>query len=105
MYYFVLSRGHHPFGDAFHRQGNIQCGKCDLSKLEDQLTARSLVERMVQREQADRPTTQAVLRHPLFWSREKVLAFLQDVSDRVDKEDADSALVEALERGRPEVVR
>ncbi len=60
---------------------------------------------MVQKESFDRPTTQAVLRHPLFWSRERVLAFLQDVSDRVDKEDADSALVESLERGRSEVVR
>ncbi len=106
VYHFVLSRGHHPFGDSFHRQGNIQSGRFDLSRLgEREVTARSLVERMVQRDPSRRPPTQAVLRHPLFWGRERALAFLQDVSDRVDKEDGDAALVESLERGRAEVVR
>jgi len=105
VYHFVLTKGKHPFGESFHRQGNILSGKHDLRRLDGDLTARSLVEAMIQAEPSDRPTTQAVLRHPLFWTRERVLAFLQDVSDRVDKEDHDSALVVSLERGRYDVVR
>ncbi len=52
-----------------------------------------------------RPTASAILRYPFFWSKERVLNFLQDVSDRVDKESYDSAVLTALERNRQEVVR
>ena len=35
----------------------------------------------------------------------QVLAFLQDVSDRVDKEDVDSAILLSLERNRHSIVQ
>jgi serine/threonine-protein kinase/endoribonuclease IRE1 len=68
-------------------------------------TARALIEKMISVEHTHRPTTTAVLRHPMFWPSEKVLNFLQDVSDRVDKESFDSAIVASLERNKLEVVR
>ena len=51
-----------------------------------------------------RPPASAVLKHPIFWSIDKRLTFLQEASDRVDMETKDSALVEILERGRGTVL-
>lgn len=46
-----------------------------------------------------RPKAEEVLHHPLFWSSEKHLLFLQDASDRVELADrvGDSDLLKALE--------
>ena len=44
------------------------------------------------------------LSHCLFWSKEKKLAFFQDVSDRIEKESASSPIVQALECGGVNVV-
>ena len=52
-----------------------------------------------------RPTTSAVLKHPLFWSKDKCLTYLQDVSDRVDKESTDSYILTSIERNRMEIVK
>ena len=71
-----------------------------LSKIKDYHEALNLIEKMIGSEPSLRPPASAVLKHPMFWSKDKVLTFLQDVSDRVDKEDADSALLAALERNR-----
>jgi len=110
VYYFVMSGGSHPFGESFRRQANILSGESDLSKLKvasrsssspsPPVAALPLVSRMLSVDPNQRPPAGAVLRHPLFWSKEKMLHFLQDVSDRVDLEDRDSALVEALEHNR-----
>eukprot|EP00095_Tigriopus_kingsejongensis_P001876 maker-scaffold70_size417918-snap-gene-2.12 protein:Tk01876 transcript:maker-scaffold70_size417918-snap-gene-2.12-mRNA-1 annotation:"hypothetical protein DAPPUDRAFT_305906" len=106
VFYYVMSNGAHPFGESFKRQANILADEHNLDKLTtSQIVERSLVEQMIHQEQGCRPTAKAVLRHPLFWSKEKVLNFLQDVSDRVDKEDSDSAIVLALERNKIDVVR
>jgi hypothetical protein len=107
VYYFVLTNGSHPFGESFRRQANILTGEFCLDKMFDERwsTARALIEKMISVEHTHRPTTTAVLRHPMFWPSEKVLNFLQDVSDRVDKESFDSAIVASLERNKLEVVR
>ena len=105
VFHYVLTGGAHPFGASFKRQGNILSAASDLSQLGDNVTARSLVEKMISHEPGPRPTVQAVLKHPLFWSRQKVLTFFQDVSDRVDKEDNDSAILVSLERQRQPVVQ
>lgn len=46
-----------------------------------------------------RPKAQEVLHHPFFWTLERRLSFLRDVSDRVELEDreTDSDLLKALE--------
>ena len=33
LFYYVLTRGEHPFGDRFLRHYNILHGKCDMNKL------------------------------------------------------------------------
>ena len=105
VFHYVMSRGAHPFGASYKRQGNILSAAHDTSALGDNATCKSLVERMICHDARVRPSTVAVLKHPFFWSRQKVLAFLQDVSDRVDKEGVDSAILLSLERNRHSIVQ
>jgi len=106
VYYYTLTQGRHPFGHPFHRQANILSGHQDLAGLqaEEQHTQVSLLERMLAAEPVDRPPCTALLRHPVFWGHEKVLAFLQEVSDRVDKEEEGSVVLAAVERHGREVL-
>jgi serine/threonine-protein kinase/endoribonuclease IRE1 len=70
VYYFVLTNGCHPFGESFRRQANILSGDYCLDNLAEngKLTAaKSLIEKMLSSEQTQRPTTTAILKHPLFW--------------------------------------
>ena len=84
VYYYILTLGRHPFGETFHRQANILSAKHSLADLDEErdCLAASIVKRMVAFEPTERPSAQALLRHPVFWGREKLLTFLQDVSDR-----------------------
>lgn len=105
VYYFVLSDGHHPFGESFKRQANILTNEFNLSKISDNFVALNLIEKMIGPEPSLRPPSSAVLKHPIFWSKDKCLSFLQDASDRVDKEDSESAILASVERNRLEIVR
>lgn len=40
---------------------------------------------MIHRDPQCRPPAKCIGNHPLFWNDKKILAFLQDVSDRVEK--------------------
>merc|ERR1719186_2012509 len=107
VYYYMSTGGRHPFGTPFHRQANILSGQRELGLLdtERQHTQISLLETMLAAEPADRPPCSALLKHPVFWSKDKILTFLQDVSDRVEKEEGDSALLAVVERGGKVVTR
>ena len=52
---------------------------------------------MIEHESRRRPPIDAVAAHPIFWSRERQLAFFMDVSDRVEKEEETSAVIRSLE--------
>ena len=43
VYYFVLSNGHHPFGESFKRQANILSNEANLSRIQDDPTALYLI--------------------------------------------------------------
>uniref|UniRef100_A0A8C9W2Z0 Serine/threonine-protein kinase/endoribonuclease IRE1 n=1 Tax=Scleropages formosus TaxID=113540 RepID=A0A8C9W2Z0_SCLFO len=109
VFYYVVSRGQHPFGDTIHRQANILTGEYSLDHfMEDQhddVIARDLIERMIGARPHSRPSTACILKHPFFWSPEKQLQFFQDVSDRIEKEPADSPIVQRLEAAGRAVVR
>uniref|UniRef100_A0A670XTY7 non-specific serine/threonine protein kinase n=1 Tax=Pseudonaja textilis TaxID=8673 RepID=A0A670XTY7_PSETE len=98
IFYYVLSRGQHPFGHSFHRQANILAGPCLLA-LSGHLVGRDLIEAMISSDPRLRPSAAQVLQHPFFWGPEKQLQFFQDVSDRLEKEPADGPLVSTLEAG------
>ncbi|GMM51049.1 bifunctional endoribonuclease/protein kinase [Starmerella bacillaris] len=108
VFYYVLSGGGHPFGDAHMRQVNIQQGaKPQLEKVglvNDE--ALDLIPRMIAHDPRERPTTQEILVHPLFWSPQKKLDFLVKVSDRLEHDSRleQSDLVDRLEINAPKVV-
>ncbi|KAI9263747.1 hypothetical protein BY458DRAFT_514231 [Sporodiniella umbellata] len=93
VFYYVLSRGDHPFGNRFGRENNILNNDYDLSKLdsmgEDGVEAKDLVERMISTDPRARPRADLILSHPFFWSTAKRLSFLQDASDRFEIEERD----------------
>ncbi|KAK3929300.1 Serine/threonine-protein kinase/endoribonuclease IRE2 [Frankliniella fusca] len=110
VFYYVKTSGKHPFGDPLRRQANILSGDCRLNDLVgsqvDQLLTGSLVKSMLSWEPLERPPAEAILAHPLFWSKAKIMSFFQDVSDRVEKDDAStSSPLQALETDGARVVR
>ncbi|KAM9857448.1 serine/threonine-protein kinase/endoribonuclease IRE1 [Aulostomus maculatus] len=109
VFYYVVSRGQHPFGDTLRRQVNILSGEYSLAhfkeNIHDDVIALDLIEQMISTEAESRPSTACVLKHPFFWSPEKHLLFFQDVSDRIEKEPADSPIVVKLETAGRAVVR
>lgn len=81
LYYYVLSGGSHPFGDALRRQANILSGECDLSDLKGEPwqieLQKPLLHALTSPTPQERPPCAAVLTHPIFWSNTTILAFLQ----------------------------
>lgn len=66
---------------------------------------RVLIEKMISNDPKKRPTTKEILSSPVFWTKAKILQFLQDVSDRIEKlEPTDPILVE-LEKGASVIIR
>ncbi|XP_058119548.1 serine/threonine-protein kinase/endoribonuclease ire-1 [Anopheles ziemanni] len=113
VFYYVLSDGFHPFGDNLKRQANILSDEYDLGMMRREnpqpdsrtVLAEELIGDMIQADSAKRPSARAVANHPLFWGNERVLAFLQDVSDRVEKLDVSSEPLRSLEKNARFVVR
>uniref|UniRef100_A0A671MC55 Serine/threonine-protein kinase/endoribonuclease IRE1 n=1 Tax=Sinocyclocheilus anshuiensis TaxID=1608454 RepID=A0A671MC55_9TELE len=109
VFYYVTSKGQHPFGDTLRRQANILSGIYNLDHfmedIHEDVIGRDLIERMISAEPETRPSAASILKHPFFWSPEKQLQFFQDVSDRIEKEPADSAIVARLENSGRSVVR
>jgi serine/threonine protein kinase len=81
----VLDAGAHPFGPPFERESNILRGRePDLARLAPLPLAASLLRPMLARDPAARPSAARVLEHPFFWSDAAALAFLCDLSDRIE---------------------
>ncbi|XP_033737119.1 serine/threonine-protein kinase/endoribonuclease IRE1-like [Pecten maximus] len=107
VFFYVLTKGKHPFGDSLRRQANIMAGDHYLDSLpvSDYYTRRDLIELALSFEPSRRPTAKMMLKHPFFWSREKQMMFFQDVSDRIEKETEQCEVVQKLEAGGSEVVK
>lgn len=70
LVYYILSKGHHPFGKGVRCETNILDGKYSLEHLEDEM-AKDLVEWMISHEPKDRPNVDETLHHPFFWTDER----------------------------------
>lgn len=108
LFYYVFTNGHHPFGDhPVERQSNIMNNKLDLSHLEreEKIGERTLISAMISHDPTERPSITSVLTHPLFWTKSKRLQFIQDVSDRIEREAINSEVSISLERGKWDVIR
>nr|XP_026488501.1 serine/threonine-protein kinase/endoribonuclease IRE1 [Vanessa tameamea] len=112
VFYYVLSKGYHPFGDVLRRQANILTGEYNLDQLEkvlpeeEVLIAKILIRSMIGERAHARPACAAVLKYPMFWGKQSILNFLQDVSDQVEScSGGAEGAAHALERGARRVLR
>lgn len=105
--YYAVTKGKHPFGDALRRQANILSGDFYLEHLrgDENVVCRELIESTIRFQPEERPCVAAVLKHPFFWGQERQLAFFQDVSDRIEKEEENSPVVQNLEKNGLFVVK
>ncbi|CAD5114865.1 DgyrCDS3898 [Dimorphilus gyrociliatus] len=110
VYYYVLTNGRHPFGDSLKRQSNIMSGHYKLDKMvgdsaNENVLATDIISQMISRDEKKRPSSAAVLKHPIFWSKKTQLDFFQDVSDRIEKESVHNIVVLILEDNCQKVVK
>ncbi|XP_036453022.1 serine/threonine-protein kinase ppk4-like [Colossoma macropomum] len=80
LVYYILSRGHHPFGKGARCESNILDGKYSLEHLEDDV-AKDLVEWMINEDVKERPKVEEALAHPFFWTDEKRVEYLQKLGN------------------------
>ncbi|WFC93456.1 non-specific serine/threonine protein kinase [Malassezia brasiliensis] len=108
--FYLLTGGKHPFGSQYEREMHIMQNRPDLSALdatcEDTVEAHALIARMIAPQPADRPSADRVAQHPFFWNAQRKLAFLQDVSDRLEtmERDPPSLASQVLERNADAVI-
>ncbi|KAI8923044.1 kinase-like domain-containing protein [Entophlyctis helioformis] len=111
VFYYVLSGGKHPFGNKLMCEANIMRGNYRLDALDalgpEGVLAKDVIRRMIAQDPKKRPDATAVLHHPFFWSANQRLAFLGDLSDRLESVQRDtvnvSPLVKLIERGGSKV--
>lgn len=90
IFYYVLTRGRHPFGpiaDKIVRQQNINSGKFLLKSLDDLhdefvvALAKDLIGEMIASNSSSRPSAEKILKHPLFWTGEdEIYQFYNNIS-------------------------
>jgi serine/threonine protein kinase len=66
---------------------------------------RILIEKMISNDPKKRPTTKEILSYPMFWSKAKILQFLQDVSDRIEKLDPSDPILVDLEKNASSIIK
>ncbi|KAH9819103.1 IRE protein kinase [Melampsora americana] len=105
IFYYVLTRGEHPFGSRYEREVNILKGEMGLEQLdgfdEEAFEAQYLIRSMLRSNPKERPTAEQVLQNPYFWDPTKRLMFLCESSDRfeiLDRESDESKTQEILNR-------
>lgn len=116
VFYYIISGGKHPFGRADQRQDNILKNQSVLEvstmKLfesnldvcdEDAILANKLIGFMIQSQPDERPSINTILKYPFFWPKADQLQFLQDVSDRIDKEERGSKILIQVERSKMKI--
>lgn len=97
--FFCITKGEHPFGKYYERDGNIMNNHVDLFLVDHMPEATDLLLKLLNSEPEMRPNAVEVLHHPFFWTPEMRLSFLHDISDRIELEDREneSELLKALE--------
>lgn len=60
---------------------------------------------MIHKDAQSRPFARCISAHPVFWNNQKILAFLQDVSDRVEKLQFHVEPLKSLEKNGRCIVR
>nr|XP_020486210.1 serine/threonine-protein kinase/endoribonuclease IRE1-like [Labrus bergylta] len=100
LIYYILSGGHHPFGDkACKCENNIDEGKYTLDHVQD-VVAKDLIEWMINEEPRRRPKVEECLSHPFFWDPDKRVDYLKmvgNIKEVANYKNADPELISSLE--------
>ncbi|XP_072543910.1 uncharacterized protein [Salminus brasiliensis] len=80
LVYYILSKGHHPFGKGVRCENNILDGKYSLEHLKDDMS-KDLVEWMIKDNLSERPKVEETLAHPFFWTDEKKVEYLKKLGN------------------------
>ncbi|TKS92758.1 Serine/threonine-protein kinase/endoribonuclease IRE2 [Collichthys lucidus] len=100
LIYYILSGGHHPFGDIpCVCEYNIHTGKYTLDHVQD-VVAKDLIERMIDGEPKNRPKVEECLSHPFFWTTDRIVEYLKEVGNRKEVENCrsvDPELISSLD--------
>ncbi|XP_018546020.2 uncharacterized protein LOC108892768 isoform X5 [Lates calcarifer] len=101
LIYYILSGGHHPFGDKpYEFEYNIHEGRYTLNHIQD-VVAKDLIEWMIDKEPKKRPKVVQCLSHPFFWTSERRVDYLRRVGNREEVancRNADQKLIDSLEK-------
>ncbi|XP_021333736.1 uncharacterized protein [Danio rerio] len=100
LVYYILSGGHHPFGEDVDCEGNILRGRYSLEHLDDDL-AKDLVEWMIDGNPNKRPTVEQSLAHPFFWTDERKVRYLKILGSENEAEKnrkANKELIDAISK-------
>jgi len=106
LIHYCLTGGLHPYGEGVERDAAILRNRRSLDALKHCPEAEDLLSAMLAAAPEQRPTVAAAMAHPLWWPAPRRLAFLIDVSDRVEGEDrsGDGTVYASLEALSPGVV-
>nr|XP_018916494.1 PREDICTED: serine/threonine-protein kinase/endoribonuclease IRE1-like [Bemisia tabaci] len=104
VFYYVLTDGKHPYGDSIHRQANIMNKNFKISGISD-ILFESLISRMISHCASERPPASVIKVHPVFWDKSHILNFLQDISDRLEKEKFHVPVMIELEKNSLQVIK
>ncbi|XP_034413291.1 probable serine/threonine-protein kinase ireA isoform X2 [Cyclopterus lumpus] len=103
--YYILSGGHHPFGDKSYKcESNIHDGKYTLDHVQD-VVAKDLIEWMIDEKPKNRPQVEESLSHPFFWNPEKRVQYLIKVGNTDEAKNcrkADQELLSSLDTWAPD---
>ena len=106
LFYYILTKGGHPYGNRSDREANIIKENRDISLLYPNGEAHDLISHMLHRQPSHRPDIETCLLHPFFWYPARRLGFLRDASDRFEvmcKDPMDRVLIR-LERDAKNIV-
>ncbi|ROL47962.1 Serine/threonine-protein kinase/endoribonuclease IRE1 [Anabarilius grahami] len=98
LVYYILSGGHHPFGEDVDCEYKILQGRYSLEHLDDDV-GKDLVEWMINENPEERPTVEQTLEHPFFWTDERRVRYLKILGNEKEAENnrnADKELLEAI---------
>ncbi|XP_052418334.1 uncharacterized protein LOC127962717 isoform X2 [Carassius gibelio] len=100
LVYYILSRGHHPFGKGAACEYNILRGRYSLDHVDDDV-AKDLVEWMINEDPNNRPTVEQTLAHPFFWTDDRRVEYLKKLGNQKEVENCrnvDEELLQNVEK-------
>lgn len=97
MFYYLLSKGQHPFGNRFEREQNILKGKFDLNDVDMDLVNerveefQHMITMMIKPDPKLRSRTSKITNHVFFWNNDKKLKVIQEISDKLEYQTSNCA--------------